>query len=154
VKILALDPATKFGWAHSLGHSGTWDLSTRRDESGGMKGVRLVAKLGDLKFNLGIDLVVFEAARNAAPKMQGALVHQAKLQGCIELWCCQNSVNYRGYSPTEIKKHATGKGNANKDAVIAAAKIKWQDFSGDDNEADAKWLLDLVMIEYGEDPFK
>src|SRR3990167_1157540 len=109
-----------------------------------MKGVRLVAKLGDLKFNLGIDLVVFEAARNAAPKMQGALVHQAKLQGCIELWCCQNSVNYRGYSPTEIKKHATGKGNANKDAVIAAAKIKWQDFSGDDNEADAKWLLDLV----------
>jgi len=154
MKILALDPATKCGWAHSSGFSGTWDLSTRRDESGGMKLVRLHGKLFDVYFNIGISLVVFEAARHAAPKMQGSLVHQAKLQGSIEIWCEQNGIQYRGYSPSEIKKHATGKGNANKEAMMKAAKTKWLAFDGDDNEADAKWLLNLAMSEYAEDPFK
>ena len=149
MNILALDPATKCGWAHSSGPSGTWDLSTRRDESGGMKLIRLVSKLDELWcFGEGFSLLVYEAARHAMPKMQGALVHQAELQGCIKLWCETNRVQYRGYSPNEIKKHATGKGNAGKPEMIAKAKTKWPGFIGDDNEADAKWLLDLSTTEY------
>jgi Holliday junction resolvasome RuvABC endonuclease subunit len=154
MNILALDPATNCGWAHSLGPSGTWDLSVRRDESGGMKFLRLVAKLGDVKFTAGIDLLVYEAARHAMPKMQGALVHQAEMQGVIKHWCEERAILYRGYSPMEIKKHATGKGNAGKPEMVAAAKVKWPGFNGDDNEADAKWLLDLAMKEYGKDEFE
>lgn len=147
MNILALDPATHCGFAHSCGASGTWDLSIRRDESAGMRIVRLAGKLNEIR-KLGIELLVFESARNAGPKMQGALVVQAELQGLIKYWCEQNKVQYRGYSPSEIKKHATGKGNANKDAMLAAAKAKWPSFTGDDNEADAKFLLELAMKEY------
>lgn len=147
MNILALDPATKCGWAHSAGPSGTFDLSIRRDESAGMRLIRLEGKLNDVKGGSGIDLVVYEAARNCAPKMQGALVVQAMLQGVLVAWCEKNGIQYRGYSPSEIKKHATGKGNAGKDQMIAAAKQKFN-FTGDDNESDALWLLDLAMKEY------
>jgi len=152
MNILALDPATHCGWAHSCGASGVWDLSTKRDESGGMKLIRLRAKLHELaRMDYGISLVVFEAARNAAPKMQGALVHQARLQGVIEVWCHDMAIEYRGYSPSEIKKHATGKGNAGKADVIAAARDKLGYAGHDDNEADALWLLHLATAEYGMD---
>jgi Holliday junction resolvasome RuvABC endonuclease subunit len=147
VKILALDPATNCGFAHSCGDSGTWDLSIRRDESGGMRLIRLRAKLSELKEAVGCDVVVFEAARHAAPKMQGALVVQAELQGVIKTWCEDNKVEFRGYSPTEIKKHATGKGNANKDKMLASAREKWPNKKMDDNQADALWLLDLFKKE-------
>lgn len=144
MNILALDPATHCGWAHSSGPSGTWDLSVRRDESGGMRFIRLLGKLGEVRKNCGVDLLVYEAARHAAPKMQGALVVQAQIQGVILTWCEQHAIEYRGYSPTEIKKHATGKGNAPKPAMISAAKTRWHRSSIDDNEADALWLLDLA----------
>lgn len=145
--ILAIDPATKCGFALSIGASGTWDLSIRRDESAGMRLIRLRSKLRDL-MAVDIHLVAFEAARNCAPKMQGALVVQAELQSVIKTFCEDNKIEYRGYSPTEIKKHATGKGNANKAKMLAAARVKWPQFKGDDNEADALWLLDLAMKEY------
>lgn len=145
MNILALDPATQCGWAHSCGQQGTWDLSIRRDESDGMRLLRLRGKLNEIKSSAGIDLLVFEAARNAGAKMQGALVVQAQIQGVIKLWCVDNKVEYRGYSPSEIKKHATGKGNANKEVMIAAAKAKWPNAAiEDDNTADAMWILDLV----------
>jgi Holliday junction resolvasome RuvABC endonuclease subunit len=146
MKILALDPATKCGFAHSCGISGTWDLSVRRDESAGMRLFRLRGKLQEIRDSTGIDVLVYEAARNCAPAMQGALVIQATLQGVIQLWCEDNGVEYRGYSPTEVKKHATGKGNAGKPAMIAAAKEKWPGVDiEDDNQADALWILDLAV---------
>ena len=146
LNILALDPATKMGWAYSGGASGTWDLSIRRDESGGMRLVRLKSKLNEF-LTAGVKLLVYEAARHAAPKMQGALVVQATLQGVIVLWAEENGIEYRGYSPTEIKKHATGKGNAKKGLMIEAARAKGWDVR-DDNEADALWLLDLAKRDY------
>lgn len=150
MKILAIDPATKCGWAHSDGPSGTWDLSIRRDESAGMRLIRLRGKLREILENVGIDLLVYEAARHAAPKMQGALVVQSELQAIIKEFCedAKPKIQYRGYSPTEIKKHATGKGNANKPAMTIAAKIKFCFVITDDNHADALWLLDLAQEEY------
>jgi Holliday junction resolvasome RuvABC endonuclease subunit len=148
MRILALDPATRCGFAYSSRPtlSGTWDLSTRRDESGSMKLVRLRSKLEEFK-RLGVDLIVFEAARNAMPKMQGALVHQAKLQAVIELFAEDHAIAYRGYSPAELKKFATGKGNANKAAMVAAISARYGPVS-DDNEADAIALLHLALSEY------
>ena len=58
MKILALDPATHTGWAHSCGASGVWDLSIRRDESSGMRLIRLDSKLDEMKRSVGVDLVV------------------------------------------------------------------------------------------------
>lgn len=151
MKILALDPATHCGWAHSSGASGTFDLSIRRDESAGMRLIRLKGKLTEIKKSVGIDLLVYEAARHAAPKMQGALVVQSELQAVIKLWCEEQKpkVNYRGYSPSEVKKHATGKGNCGKQEMIAAAEKKFGEVE-DDNQADALWILDLAQKEYGQ----
>ena len=151
MNILSLDPATKCGWAHSSGVSGTWDLSVRRDESAGMRLIRMRSKLNEILKAHPIELVVYEAARNAAPKMQGALVVQATIQSVLVVWCEDNSVNYRGYSPTEIKKHATGKGNANKAAMMKSAEQRFGKIE-DDNQADALWLLDLAKSEYCNDP--
>jgi len=142
VKILALDPATSCGWAHSCGLGGTWDCSIRRDESAGMRLIRLRGKLCEIRDSAGVDLCVFEAARNAAPKMQGALVVGAMLQAVIMQWCIDNKVEYQGYSPTEIKKFATGKGNAGKDDMFKAAKTKWPSVEFvDNNHVDAQWIL-------------
>lgn len=144
MNILAIDPSTHCGFAHSCGASGTWDLSVRRDESAGMRLIRFRSKF--VEALRGVDLVVFEAARHAAPKMQGPLVVQAEIQGVLKVVCEERGMQYRGYSPAEIKKHATGKGNASKDAVLEAARNRWPHVA-DDNEADALWLLDLATKE-------
>jgi len=157
-KILALDLGTKTGWAHSCGVSGTWDLSVKRDESGGMRLIRLRTKLKAIFQEEGIDLIVFEAVRNAAPGMQGAMVVMAEMQGVVKAWgetakLRGKQIEYRGYSPGEIKKHATGKGNSGKPAMREAAMKEWGPTvvrkGTDDNEIDAMWLLDLAKKEYG-----
>jgi Holliday junction resolvasome RuvABC endonuclease subunit len=148
LRILALDLATRTGWAHSSGPYGTWDLSVRRDESGGMRLIRFDGKLDEIRRNVGVDLVVFEAARHAAVGMQGALVIQSELQGVLKLWAEGNGVEYRAYSPSEIKKHATGKGNADKALMLTTAQAKWGNVTSHD-EADALWLLDLAKKDLG-----
>ena len=146
--ILALDPATHCGWAHSCGQSGTWDLSIRRDESSGMRLIRFRSKLAEILNSTPTDLVVFEAARCAIPKMQGAVTVQAEIQGVLKWYCEDNGINYRGFSSTEVKRHATGKGNASKAQMIAAAQEKWGSHITDDNEADALWILHLASEMY------
>lgn len=146
VRILALDPATKCGFAHSLGASGVWDLSVRKDESSGMRLIRLRSKLDE--FADHVDLVVYESARNA--KHANTVKVLGQIQGVVQVWVeDHDGVEHRGYSPSEIKKHATGKGNASKEAMVAAAVKRWPDLEVlDDNHADALWLLDLAMSEY------
>ena len=155
-RMLACDPATHFGWAYSSNGcdyttGGAFDLSVKRDESGGMKLIRLVGKLNEIRESVGIDLLAFEAARHAMPGMQGALVCQAEIQGVVKHWCEENKIEYRGYSSKEIKKFSVGTGNANKEKMVAEAKRRWPDVEiQDDNMADAMLLLALVMSEYGE----
>lgn len=151
MRILSLDPATKCGFAYSQSGggiaSGTWDLSTRRDESTGMKLLRFEAKLREI-LTYGVDLIVFEAARHAAPKMQGSLLHQTKLQAIIERLGEETNTKYRGYSPSEIKKFATGRGNAGKLDVMQAMRARFGYVGNDNNEADALALLHLARSEY------
>jgi Holliday junction resolvasome RuvABC endonuclease subunit len=115
-----------------------------------MRLIRLRGKLDEIKNTVGVDVVAYEAARHAAPGMQGALVCQAEIQGVIKIWCEENGVQYRGYSPSEIKRHATGKGNANKTDMKHAAISKFGIESvgqADDNEIDARWILSLFVSE-------
>lgn len=149
LKILALDVATHCGWAYSgdFRASGVWDLTPKRDESKGMRLIRFDAKLRELGAT-GVNLVVYEAAR-AAGGHAGAIVVQSELQGVLKLWCEAQGIEYRGYSSTEIKKHATGKGNAKKDAMVAAAQAKYGYVGTDEDEADAICLLALALYDYG-----
>ena len=58
----------------------------------------------------------------------------------LTAWCEHHSIAYSGVPVATIKKHATGKGNASKQAVIAAMSALGH-HPGCDNEADALALL-------------
>jgi Holliday junction resolvasome RuvABC endonuclease subunit len=149
MKILAIDQATKSGWAITPEMSGVWDCSIKRDESAGMRLIRFRAKLQEIYISEKPDLIVYE---RTAGFHRGALVVSAQLVGVIQLFCEDNKIEHRAYSAGEIKKHATGKGNANKDKMVEAANLKWGFKSTaypsvniiDDNHADALHLLDLA----------
>lgn len=155
MKILAIDPATKTGWAHSSGPSGVWDLSIKKDESSGMRLIRFEGKLREIIKTVGIDVIVFEAPTAArGPRANlDAVKLGTKLQAVIEKLVEQiPGLECKGYNLTEIKSFAlgdrpTGKKRSgwNKEAIIEAAKAKWPDrVIHDDNEADALWLLELA----------
>lgn len=147
--ILGLDPATKCGWSMGATIGGVWDCSIRRDESGGMRLLRFKAKLVEIHKATPINLIAYEAARHAAPGMGGALVTQATLQGVLLLWATENDIPYRPYSPTEVKKYATGKGNSGKPAMLAAADIRWPGIRWvDDNHVDATFIWQMAAEDY------
>ena len=92
----------------------------------------------------GIDAVYFEEVRrhggvDAAHAYGGFMAH-------LTAWCEHHQIPYQGVPVGTIKKHATGKGNANKDAMIAAAMALGFD-PQDDNEADALALLNFAMAQ-------
>ena len=93
----------------------------------------------------GLDAIFFEEVHrhlgvDAAHAYGGFLAH-------VTAWCEHHQIPYEGVPVGTIKRHATGKGNANKEAMVAAM----QDcgFSpGDGNEADALALLQWAREQY------
>jgi Holliday junction resolvasome RuvABC endonuclease subunit len=144
--LLALDPATKFGWAVSRDIYGVWDLTTRRDQSQGFKLLRFRSLLEEICRLNNVSVIGYEkpGGRNYA-----ALVLHSKLVGEIEKYCEENNIEYKGYSASDIKKFATGKGNSGKPAMIKAAQEHLRYTGDDDNEADALWILELLKFELG-----
>jgi len=139
LNILALDVATHCGWATKVA-SGVWDLSIKRDESSGTRLIRFRHKVLELIKLGGINFVAFERTAGA---YKSALIIQSELHGVLKIILEELGIPYMAFSATEIKKHATGKGNASKPMMIEAAKNKLGYTGSDDNEADALWILDL-----------
>lgn len=142
--LLAIDPATQCGWATSLQIYGTWDLRIRRDESAGMKLIRLRSKLITIQESMDLTVVAFE---RAAGRFKNDIMSHARFCGIIEMFCIDHKIDYRGYSPSEIKKHATGKGNCNKQAMIDAATQKLGYTGNNSDEADALWIFKLAQAD-------
>lgn len=143
-KILALDIATKTGWATDTA-SGVWDLSVKRGESIGMRVVRFKAKVAEIIKLENINLVAYELP---AGRYKASIMVASQMIGVLMELCEQNKINYAHYSAPEIKKHATGKGNCGKPLMVSTAKLKFTKVEIiDDNHADALWLLDLVQSE-------
>ena len=145
LRILALDPATHCGYAIHRDLYGVWDLTPKRDESIGMRLIRLRSKLNEILKSENINLVVFE---RPGGQHKNAIIVQSEIQGQIKVVCEDHKIEYRAYSSQEIKKFATGKGNSGKPAMIQAAKDKLGYPGSNDNEADALWILELAQSEY------
>lgn len=140
MNILALDPAEKFGWAVDRRIYGTWNFKLARDESFSYKLIRFESKLKEIVEAKNINCIVFERPSGCS---SAALMSHAKFIGVIEVFCTKNNIPYKGYSASEIKKYATGRGNASKKDMIKQA-IKTLGYRGkDDNEVDALWILEL-----------
>lgn len=60
-------------------------------------------------------------------------------------------IPYEGVSVGDIKKRATGNGSASKEMMVEAACAELGVIPSDDNEADALWLLVLMVEAEGLD---
>lgn len=153
--VLAIDPGTRCGYAvrneHGGYDSGTWDLSPKRFEGGGMRFVRLRSSLRELLNLAKPDVVAFEEVRRHmgvdAAHIYGGIV--AVIQEECE--ACAPKIPYYGIPVATVKRKATGKGNADKAAMLDAAGAMWP---GDwpasrENEADARWIAETAWAEFG-----
>lgn len=152
MRILALDTGTTTGWAilHPDKHvaSGTWGFKPAADENAGVRIYRFFHELQDIHRATPIDLLAFEQPNGhsgtAAAHLYGEFL------GIIHLFCEEHEIQYEPISVQHIKQFATGRGNATKDEMIAAAQ---QRFPGliieDDNHADALHLLTLAADRFG-----
>tara|TARA_R110000868_G_scaffold402872_3_gene679633 strand:- start:5740 stop:6186 length:447 start_codon:yes stop_codon:yes gene_type:complete len=145
MKVLSLDVASTTGWCIDTKRLyGTWDLKTLKDESMGMKLIRLRAKLILIHAVEKLDVIIYE---RPAGQHTASIMHQSKMIGIIEEFCEQVGIDYRAFSAKEIKKFATGNGNCGKQAMVDAAKIKYGYKGEDDNIADAMHMLGLFNSE-------
>lgn len=75
--------------------------------------------------------------------------HLGELGGVVRVGLFEHGIRYVEIPPAVVKKFATGKGNAPKDAVLTAAVRLG--FDGDDNNgADAWWLRQLGLYRIGD----
>ncbi len=144
MKILALDVATKTGWFNGVA-GGTWDFKLKRDESAGMRLLRFRSKLQEVITLDRPELVVFE---QTAGRFKSALIVQAEIHGVMKTVLDDDGIPYKSYAATAIKKFATGKGNAKKDAMIRSCVEKLGITPVDDNHADAIWLYKIAQEDY------
>jgi Holliday junction resolvasome RuvABC endonuclease subunit len=141
--VLAIDLGTTTGWAlraqdRQIAH-GFISFKPQRFEGGGMRYLRFKHWLSELRdMATDIHTVYFEEVRRHAG-VDAAHVYGG-LMATLSTWCEHRNVPYQGVPVGTIKKHATGKGNAGKDEVIAAMRAKGHAVT-DANEADALALL-------------
>jgi hypothetical protein len=158
--ILALDTATKTGWAlgdaSGVVASGVWIL----DSEGFTRWRTLWRRLEDLFGGHGGQglRVVHEAPLVMPGRESGARVAHG-LIAVLEFWCEWRGCTCEQVYGATIRKHALGKGNAGygqnkgvrvkgegKRMMVEAAAKKWPSIRiADDNHADALHLLDYAL---------
>jgi len=150
MNILALDLATKTGWAAYHGgcggamNSGIQDFTLKRGESPGMKFLRFRAWLDVMQALLNpIDVIYYEQAHH-----RGGAATQSAYGFVTDVlaFAAQHNIQTSAIHTGTLKKYATGKGNAKKPEIIAAAwALGWD--PKDDNEADAMFIRKFAMGE-------
>lgn len=146
---------------------GQWDLSAGPFDSGAIRFVRLQHFLSILQ----PDLVAFEDVKYTPSEKvtrfnAGALLSRAAtacelfgaLKATVSSWCEHREIPCTSFGIGQIKKRATGKGNANKvDMINACNELFHTDFNtedyhltGADNIADAAHVLILLIEQYSK----
>jgi Holliday junction resolvasome RuvABC endonuclease subunit len=141
--VLALDLGTTTGWAMSLPDagivSGTVSFRPSRYDGGGMRYVRFQAWLDGVADDTPeIAAIHFEEVRRHVSTDSSHIY--GGLLATLTAWCEQQSIAYQGVPVGTIKRFITGRGNADKAAVIEAVRARGYS-PADDNEADAIAIL-------------
>lgn len=143
-RILALDMATKTGWASGTS-SGTEDFRKKAGDSRGMIYIRFEAWLTEICGYIEPELIVYERpharGRAANELLNGLLAH-------LQAYCERCGIEYTDCPSTTLKKFATGKGNASKEMMIDAYRKRLGVDPIDDNHADAWWLHAWAEDQY------
>jgi len=146
--VLALDVASTTGWARFQGEEVTSGIVKLRQrtakkvrEPRGAKFSQLRAWLDEQEIP---DQLVIERAGHFKSAAAAETIHG--LLAIVEAWAYDHAIPLEYLSPTTVKKYATGSGNADKAAMIAAARERWPGVElADDNEADARHIADCYL---------
>jgi hypothetical protein len=146
MNILAIDIGTTTGWARCARDgkvaSGSESFAPRRMEMAGQRWLKFRAFLNEQRIGAGeIHAIYYEDVKNHAGTL-AAHVYGGFL-ACLEMWCASNNVPLRPVGVGVVKKHWTGKGNADKAAMCDTARAKGFR-PKDSNEADALAILSLA----------
>jgi Holliday junction resolvasome RuvABC endonuclease subunit len=149
-RVLALDLATKTGWAsleegilkcgteHFIRRKGR---RTKEDEHEGIVFSRMEIWLWKKLKELEPDMVVFEETAGhfkTVSASRTAFGWRSLMMAC----CARLSIPTMSVAASTVKKYATGSGRAEKPDMIHAAKQKFVDLDvDDDNAADAVHIL-------------
>jgi Holliday junction resolvasome RuvABC endonuclease subunit len=137
VKVLALDTATKTGWAAGEKH-GVKEFPLRRGSSPGCRFLEFRLWLKDLIQTIRPDVVVYEVAHQrggAATELCVGFTTRVMEEAAAA------GLEYRGCHSRMLKAFATGNGNADKGLMMAAARERFPDVALiDDNHSDALLL--------------
>ena len=149
MNIIALDLGSQTGWASRCGgviNSGTKSFALTKYEGRGMQFLKFKRFLMHLTEMVKPEFIALEEVRrhlgtDAAHAYGGYLSH-------VSSYCAEADIPHVGVAVGTIKKHATGKGNANKEQMVEAAKKQYptQEIE-DDNQADALMLLSYAIQE-------
>lgn len=147
MNILAIDLGTTTGWARCSRDGsiagGSEKFAPKRMEAAGQRWLKFRQFLSEQRAaaNGEIHAVYFEDVKNHAGTI-AAHVYGGFL-AMLEAWCAANNIRMIGVGVGTVKQHWTGKGNADKNAMIATAVGKG--FAPvDDNHADALAILSLA----------
>jgi hypothetical protein len=145
MRILALDMATKTGWATD-GQSGVQVFDTKRGESPGMRFLRFRAWLKEMCNELiHPEVIAYEQPHHrggAATELAYGFLTEVKTRAAAQ------SIELMPVHSQTLKKWATGSGRAGKPEMVAEAKRRGFDPS-DDNHADACLLYEYAKAELG-----
>lgn len=150
VTILALDLGTRLGWAllprgGQITHA-TESFAPRKSWTPGQKWQRFRAWLSRTIAENNVGLVVFEDVKRHAPGAVLAAHAYGGFRAMLEMVVDQHNVRVVPVGVGTIKKHWTGKGTADKAAMLAQAKARG--FRPEtDNDADALAILSWAVAQ-------
>jgi len=148
--ILGLDVATKTGWClirnGKIYESGVQDFSKRRGESSGAMFLRFRNWINSILSVNSITFVVYERAHYRGGAATDICVN---LTGRVQESCADKRIEFATVTPSELKKWACGKGNADKGQMMARAVTYLGRKPLDDNEADAALIAVWGYEVYG-----
>lgn len=143
IRAIGLDLGTTTGWASyndGLYQCGYWRLQPTRFDSSAMRFIRFETKLAALIDVIQPQMVFYEKVHRHAGTV-AAHVYGGFLS-TLQMTCERRKVLFHGLSVQEIKKAATGKGNAPKMAMLRTAEKQWPDLEMETSDvADAVWCL-------------
>lgn len=148
MNILAIDIGTTTGWARCTRdgtvHSGSASFAPRRTEAAGQRWLKFRQFLAEQRVASGTDIhaVYYEDVKQHAGTL-AAHVYGGFL-AMLEMWCAANNVPLRPVGVGQVKKHWTGKGNADKTAMMDTARARGFKVV-DSNQADALAILSLAQ---------
>lgn len=151
MRVLGIDPSTRTGYCVLSSDNGSVEVEAHGEihhaKAKGIERVQLIGQdISEILARRLPNIVVIEGYGFAN---KHTLVTLVEIGTVIRLRLTELGFAWGTCAPTQLKKFATGKGNANKQKVMLEVFKHWA-FEGTDNEVDAFVLAAIAL--YAADP--